>query len=552
MISLGTIGYYIAKIYEEIKTRSRYIILSSCGYKRDSLFESEGRVLKPNQIKTGALISYLNLLIGNIIPFIYTPIMLRLLGQAEYGLYGIAQSIMGYIGLLNFGIGGTIVRYLAKYRAEGNKKQEERVAGLFIKIYSVICCLILVAGCLFAANIQVYSRSLTANEVDILRVLVILMTVNTAVFLPFSVFSSIVLAHERYIFNKVLGMLSGIAAPFLNLALLYCGFGSVGLIVSSTILNFITYSIYTVYAVKKLQIRPNFQKAEAGLLGEILKFSFFVFLASMVDILYWSTDKLIIGWAIGSVATAVYNVGASFNNYVTGLSTALSGLLVPRLTEMAIKDAPKEQFTEIFIKVGRLQFIIISFIVSAFVAFGRQFIALWAGADYGDAYYIALLTMIPVTIPLIQNTGLNILYALNKHKFRSIVYTCIAVLNAVLTFWWVESYGIIGAAVATCVAYILGNILIINWYYYKHIGLNIPLFWKNILKMCPVMIIMGTVWWFILEQVAISNWLAFFSLAIVYTAIYFLLSYYFMMNQYERNIIIVPIKKILRGLHLVK
>lgn len=508
--------------------------------------------MKRNELKTGALISYLNLIIGNIIPFIYTPIMLRLLGQAEYGLYGIAQSIMGYIGLLNFGIGGSIVRYLSKYRAEGNKEQEERVAGLFIKIYSVICCLILAAGFIFAANIQVYSRSLTASEVETLRLLVILMTINTSVFLPFSVFSSVVLAHERYIFSKLVGMLSGIVTPLLNLALLYCGSGSVGLVISSTILNFATYGIYTVYAVKKLQIRPSFQKTEPGLLREILRFSSFVFLASMVDILYWSTDKLIIGWAIGSVATAVYNIGASFNTYVTSLSTAISGLLVPRLTEMVVKDAQKEQFTEIFIKVGRLQFIIISFIVSAFVAFGRQFIALWAGSDYHEAYYVALLTMIPVTIPLIQNTGLNILYALNRHKFRSIVYACIAVLNVGLTFWWVEDYGIIGAAMATCVAYVIGNILIINWYYYKKIGLDIPLFWKNILKMCPVMVVMGTAWWFILDAISVSNWLVFFALAILYTAIYFPLSYRFMMNQYERDTIMIPVKKVLRKLHLAK
>lgn len=508
--------------------------------------------MKHNQLKTGAVISYLNLLIGNIIPFIYTPTMLRLLGQAEYGLYGIAQSIMGYIGLLNFGIGGAIVRYLAKYRAEGDKKQEERVAGLFIKIYSVICCLILVAGFLFAANIQIYSRSLTDSEVETLRKLVFLMTINTAVFLPFSVFSSIVLAHERYIFNKLVGLLSGIAAPLLNLALLYCGFGSVGLVVSSTVLNFATYSIYTVYAVKKLQIRPRFGKTEPGLLREIIGFSSFVFLASMVDILYWSTDKLIIGWAIGSAATAVYNIGASFNAYVTSLSTAISGLLVPRLTEMAVKDAPEEQFTAVFIKVGRLQFIIVSFIVSAFVAFGRQFIALWAGAGYEESYYIALLTMIPVTIPLIQNTGLNILYALNKHKFRSIVYACIAVLNVGLTFWWVEDYGIIGAAMATCIAYVLGNILIINWYYYKHIGLDIPLFWRNILKMSPVMLIMGTAWWLVLDQIQINNWLVFFALAAVYTIMYLPLAYRFMMNQYERDVVMVPVQKILRKLHLMR
>lgn len=505
--------------------------------------------MKQNQLKTGAIISYLNLIIGNIIPFIYTPIMLRLLGQAEYGLYGIANSVMGYIGLLNFGIGGAIVRYLAKYRAAGNREQEERVAGLFIKIYSVICGLILIAGFLFAGNIEIYSRSLTAAETERLRILVIFMTINTALFLPFSVFSSIVIAHERYIFSKLVGMLSGIAAPLLNLALLYCGFGSVGLVASSTILNFVTYGIYTWYALNKLRIRPSFQKTGPGLLREIIQFSAFVFLASMVDVLYWSTDKLIIGWAIGTAATAVYNIGACFNGYVTSLSAAISGLLIPRLTEMVVKEAPKEQFTEIFIKVGRLQFIIISFIVSAFIAFGRQFIALWAGPEYKEAYIVALLTMIPVTIPLIQNTGLNILYALNKHKFRSIVYACIAVLNVGLTFWWVEDFGIIGAAMATCMAYVVGNILIINWYYHRRIGIDIPLFWRNILGMCPMMVVMGTVGWFVLDALCVSSWLIFFSLAAAYSVIYFVLAYRFMMNSYERALLAVPLRRVWERLH---
>lgn len=507
--------------------------------------------MKKNQLKAGAVISYINLLIGNIIPFIYTPIMLRLLGQAEYGLYGIAHSIMGYIGLLNFGIGGSIVRYLAKYRAAEDYQQEARVAGLFIKIYSVLSLLILAAGSLFAANIELYSRSLTAEEVQTLRILVILMTLNTAVMLPFSVFSSVVIAHEHHIFNKLVGVLSTVASPVLNIILLYCGFGSVGLVVSATAVNLITCSLYTVYALRKLKMRPSFQKAEPGLLREILKFSAFVFLASIVDTLYWTTDKLIIGWAKGTKETAVYNIGATFNVYVTALSSAISGLLVPKLTKMVVKEAPKEEFSGIFIKVGRLQFIIISFIVSAFVVFGRQFIALWAGPEYGRSYYVALLTMIPVTIPLIQNTGINILYALNKHQFRSIVYACIAVLNVALTFWWVERYGIIGAAMATCLAYILGNILIINWYYHKKIGIDIPLFWINILKMCPVMLFMGVAAWFALTYIVLDNWLIFFACAAGYTVLYFLLAYRFMMNQYERDTVMTPIRKVLRKFRIL-
>ena len=416
---------------------------------------------------------------------------------------------------------------------------------------ALMICLMAPAAA-FAANVEVYSRSLSDQEVQTLRILVALMTLNTAVFLPFSVFSSIVIAYERYVFSKLVGMLSTVAVPALNILLLYWGFGSVGLVVVSTIMNAVTYGLYTYYALRRLKVRPSFRQADPGLLGEILKYSSFVFLASIVDTLYWTTDRLIIGWAKGTKDTAVYNVGATFNTYVTGLSSAISGLLVPKLTQMVVKDAPKEEFTRIFIKVGRLQFIIVSFIVSAFVAFGRQFIALWAGPEYARAYYVALLTMIPVTIPLIQNTGINILYALNKHQFRSVVYTCIALLNVVLTFWWVESYGITGAAMATCLAYVLGNILIINWYYHKKIGIDIPQFWKNILKMCPVMFLMGMAAWYVLGMVSLDTWLSFFGWAAVYTVVYFLLAYRFMMNQYERDVLMVPVKKLLRKFRILK
>jgi O-antigen/teichoic acid export membrane protein len=160
--------------------------------------------------------------------------------------------------------------------------------------------------------------------------------------------------------------------------------------------------------------------------------------------------------------------------------------------------------------------------------------------------------MIPVTIPLIQNTGINILYAMNKHQFRSTVYTCIAALNVALTFWWVEDYGIIGAAAATCLAYVIGNILIINWYYHKKIGIDIPLFWKNIAKMSPVMIVMGAIAWFALDRITVDSWLIFFGLAAVYSVVYFLLAYRFMMNEYERQIITKPLEKILRKLRLIK
>lgn len=484
------------------------------------------------------------MLISNIIPMIYTPIMLRILGQAEYGIYGISTSISNYLYLLNMGLGATIIRYLAKYRASGEKEKEEHVAGMFFQIYCILSLIIAVVGIIISQNVQ-QGSSLTASEVTLLRKLTLLNTVNTAVFMPFNVIGSILVAHEEFIVNKGVALATTILTPILNLAFLYAGWGSAGFPVVTIITNAIGYGIYTPYAFKKIGIRPRFGKPDWELLKEIFRFTALVFLTRVVDALYWSTDRLIIGWSIGSVAVAVYNVGAVFNGHIANFSNAISSVLVPKLTHMEVQNAGSKEFTDIFIRIGRLQFIIVSFVVSAFIAFGRQFILLWAGKGYEESFYVAILTMIPATIGLIQNTGTNILYAKNKHLFRAVSYFFTAILNIVLTIVWVKPYGIVAAAVATCIACVIEDGVVMNWYYHHKIGINIPLFWRNILKMAPLAVIMGAAAWFGLEYLCMNNWIQFFTYAVIYTIVFFVLAYVFVMNEYEKKLFFGIVKKLI-------
>ena len=99
---------------------------------------------KVNELKAGALLSYVNLAITCVIPLLYTPIMLRILGQAEYGLYSLSNSVTSYLSMLNFGMGSAIIRYVAKARAEGDKEEVEKTVGLFAVIYMVLALLVIV------------------------------------------------------------------------------------------------------------------------------------------------------------------------------------------------------------------------------------------------------------------------------------------------------------------------------------------------------------------------------------------------------------------------
>lgn len=498
-----------------------------------------------NQLRSGVIISYINLAISSLIPFIYTPIMLDMLGQSEYGLYSLAQSAVSYLSLLSFGFGSTIIRYIAKYRAEGNKEAVEKTYGFFILLYSFLALLVLVVGVAISYNVEpIFHRGLTLSEQSKMKTLVLIMTFNSALSFPVSVFSSMITAYERYIYRKLIDMFATVGAPIANLIALYLGYASIGMSVAATVIQFIMLPLYAGYCFKVLKLRPRFSILPKPLIKELFVFSAFVFLGSLVDMLFWSTDKVILGMLSSSVAVAIYNVGGTFNNIVMQLSTSISGVLTPKITGMIVRNATKDELTELFIRVGRLQFIVIAIIVSGFTVFGRAFINLWAGAEYADAYWVTILTMFPLCIPLIQNTGLSIVIAQNKHQFRSIVYLIIAIMNVISTYLVVPTMGYIGAALCSCISYLLGQGLIMNGYYYKVVGIDIPLFWKNILKLSIIpgcMMILGLI---ISNYYEITGWGVFLSGVVIYSCIYAVLMYSFTLNDYEKDIFRKPLMKV--------
>ena len=499
-----------------------------------------------NELRSGVYLSYINLLLGSIIPMFYTPIMLELLGEAEHGLYSLANSAISYLSLLSFGFGSTIIRYIAKYRAEGDKKAIERTFGFFLFLFSFLAVFVMLGGWIIACNVEpIFQKGLTVEELKKVKTLILIMAFNTALSFPVSVFTSILLAHERYIFRRIIDIFTTIASPALNLIILYMGYASVGLALASTSLQLLTLPINILYCFQVLQIKPCFERMPCPLIREMVSFSAYVFLGSIANLLFWATDKVILGMLVGTVVVSVYQIGSTFNNIVMQLSSSISGVLTPKITGMVVKNAPKEALTELFIRVGRIQFLIVALIVSGFAAFGKPFIKMWAGESYADAYWIAVLTLFPLCIPLIQNTGISILTAKNKHLFRSVMYLIIAIVNAISTYLVVPYLGGIGAAMCSCIAYLLGQGLIMNIYYYKAIDIDIPLFWKNILKMLFLPIAMMVITLHLQNVISLDSWGVFFFGVVVYTSLYCIGMYKFCMNDYEKAIILKPVQKVL-------
>ncbi len=491
-----------------------------------------------SQIKTGAILSYTSIFLGTLISIVYTPFMLRMLGQEEYGLMSLANSVVGYLGLLNLGLGSAMTRYISKFKAENNKDMENAVMTLFLKLFSIIALIIFIAGGILIFNVNgLFDQTLTHEEFHKLQILMGLMTFNIAISMISSVFYAVLMAYERFIFTRLVGVINTIITPLIMLPLLIGGYKAIGITVASTLLNIVNILIIVFYSIKILKIKIRNKKFEKSFIKELFGFSFFVLLAMIVDKVYWGTDQFILGAVSGTVAVAIYNIGANFTTYFMSFSTAITGMFLPRLTQMDVNKVSDQEFTDLFIKVGRIQFLILAYILGAFIVLGQNFIKLWAGENYAESYWIAIVILIPFVVPLIQNLGLQLLYARNKHKFRSILLLIIAIFNVILSIPVAKLYGGFGCALVTGISFLIGQIIILNWYYYKRMKIDIPLFWKKITPLIITFICNLGLSHFIFIQFSQNNWTILIIQFVIYSIIYIVSSWFLGMNYYEKDLI---------------
>lgn len=505
-----------------------------------------------NQLKAGALLSYVQMALNIIINLAYVPLMIRALGQSEYGLYNTVSSTIATLSLLSLGFGSGYIRYYSIYKKEGNDEKIYKLNGLFLIIFTIIGIVGLACGLWLSNNLHlVFDEGLTGSEYATARVLMLLLTVNLALSFPMSVFSNIISANEKYVFLKLLGMLKTVGGPLVTLPLLLLGYGSVALVTVTLSISIVTDILYFIYVKFALKNRFIFRGFEKGLFKSLCVYTGFIAVNLLVDQINWNIDKLLLGRFHGTAAVAVYSVAFTIYQCCMMFSTAVSGVFTPRIHKIVNQTTDnlfkrRQKLTDLFVKVGRIQFLLLGLIVSGIVFFGKPFIYFWAGNGYNEAYYVALLLVIPACVALIQNVGIEVQRAENKHKFRSIAYLIMALMNLVLSIFLCKRFGAVGSAVGTAVSLLIANGLVMNIYYHKKCDIDVLLFWKNIARISLgfiLPILFGVLVTYFVNLYVVWKLLLFIAL---YTMMYCGSMWLFGMNAYEKELILKPLKKVLK------
>ena len=502
--------------------------------------------MKVDQIKAGALLSYVSMGLSTVISLVYTPIMLERLGSSEFGVYQAVLPIISYLNLLSFGLGSAYVRYYSRFRAAGDKRGCAKLNGMFLVTYLFLGAAVLAIGFGLSYCDVIFGKKLTPDEIALAQRLLRIMTVNAALTFPISVFESHVTIHERYLFQKLVAMGKQVLNPLIMIPLLIIGFRSVTLTVVSLIFTVLSGIINIGYCLTRLRMRFMFHGYDFKLLREMMGFTLYVFIGIVVDNFNWSIDRLLLTWIHGSTAVTVYVIASQLNTFYLAFGNAISNVMTPRVHRLVAENAPMRRLDALFTRVGRLQFILLSCIFLGFVAIGKSFVVLWGGDEmYAIDYWTALLLFFSCLWTNIQTVGIEIQRAKNMHKFRSLTYLGVAVGNALISIPLCMKWEGLGAAIGTAIATVVGNVILMNWYYYRRIGLNIPAFWRHIGHLLPSMLLPAVTAVLLAIFVHPTSYWELIPPGCLFVAVYAVSVWLFGMNRYERGLVTEPLRRLL-------
>lgn len=489
--------------------------------------------------KAGVIFSYISLLSSSILSILLTPLMLSEMGDVEYGLYQTISSFVGVLTILDFGSGVATTKYIAEFNLKQDKKGGNNYLAMAVVINGIISAAIVVIGTIFVFSIDsVYGKSFTENQIVRAKALAWMYIVNIVLTIYANLFQGVIIGFKKFAFGNGIGFVKILIRYGLILFLLNCNLGAIAISMADIFASLAFLVIATVYTVRRLGAYPKLYKWDNKLFWASLTFSAALFLQSIVNQINNSVDKVLLGSLLGGTAVAVYAVAMNIYMIYGSLSGAIRRVMLPDAIKLVNDKADGKRITDFVITGGRYQFLFLAYILCGFVLVGKEFLLLWVGENYGIAYYVAIILMLPTLFQLSQNVTETVLDAMGKRMVRSVILTVGAAVNVAITIVLVNKYGVIGAPVGTAISCVAASLIALNIYHKRVMNLQVlRMFFEICHKTLPCALL-SMIPALILNFLNLPIFFALFAKGIVFTVTYALLLWMIGLRPSEKQLVI--------------
>jgi len=414
--------------------------------------------LYAKKLAFGSVLGVANHLTTIVVGLFLMPFVISSLGDRMYGFWTLASAFIGYYGLLEFGMGSAVGRFIAGAIGSGDKEECNRIISNAFFIYSCMGLVVLIVT--FVLSLLAFLFFQDPEEASLFRKVILVLGVNVAIYFPIKVYKGILGAQLRFDIMSFITFISLILRTSLIVIILVNGYKILALALVTLISCIPEYILYVYFAKKNLSdFKIKISDCSLGTAKTLFSYSSHTFVARMADEFRFNIDGFVISAFIGLSAVTHYRVASTLVQHFITLIMIITGVLLPFFSRLDGEEN-REKIKETLFFSSKLSIIMTSFVGFGLIAWGKPFIERWMGPQYLDAYPCLVVLVLGSIFDLWQAPTVSLLFAMSKHRFYSLFNSLEAVCNVLLSLLLVRRFGMLGVAIGTFIPMAIMKLLI--------------------------------------------------------------------------------------------
>lgn len=428
--------------------------------------------------------NWIGFAVNALVTLVLTPYVLHGLGPSRYGIWAITASVIGYYGLLDFGIRGAINQYLTRFVAVGDHKTASECLSTAVAILGGIaaaCGLITVV----VAHVAPQLLNLPADAVDEAFWTIMIVGLTSAAQMVAFPFMSVFVATQRFDYANAIGISTRLVSAVLVFAALERGYGLVGVSIAACSSNLLDYGVRWLVARRLAPfLKVSVQMVSRRRLKELGGFGIWTFLLSVNSTLYLHAQPLIIGTLMPISAVGHYALATGLIQQIVAVLAPIGQVLYPAATSLHARGN-RDSLRRLYHDGARLMMLVMVCVVLIAAVWADDFYRLWLGERYlRESPYPSLalllqLLLLSVVTNYTSNVAAQLLTGAGHIRAFSLLLLIGSALNLGLSALLIGPYGLIGVAIATVIASIAIDLIAIPLLLQFKLGLSVADFARN-------------------------------------------------------------------------
>jgi O-antigen/teichoic acid export membrane protein len=396
--------------------------------------------------------------------FLAPRVMDRRLGQETVGIWDFGWSLVTYLGLTALGVGSSVNRNVARYRAAGDTERLSRVVSSATVINAASGAAALLLTGIFVWFLPRMLSADLADRTGEARLVVLLLGGTIALSLSFQAFQGVLVGCHRFDVTNAINAGFEVTSSVAIVVVLLSGGGLVAAASVCIITAFGAELMRLVWARRvcpELRIRRS--NATWSEMKRLFRFGIKTMVEGLSGLLLIQANKLLVGSSLGLAELAVFSRPLALTRIVESFGTRLANVLPPTASSLQ-RTGRDHELRQLVLSSTRLGVATVLPMSLVLAILGDPIMILWMGRHYTPGAFLVVLVLGSAG-PLALRPVVTILQGLDRHG-RPALATLVAAASSTLLGLANASFlhwGLLGAALGIALP-MIGLTVFLAWY----------------------------------------------------------------------------------------